>query len=537
MSARHETRLSGNLCAATTGSAGHISRAQIQPSCPTTQPRTEPRTSMNLGERIRGGIKWVLAGRVGRQILHLAFAIALARLLMPEDFGLLITVQIFTGAAMLVAGGGMGQALVQTKTLGPHDSHVIFTAQLVLGVLLYALFFSIAPWFAQWFNEPIYTDLLRVSAITFLVRPLSDVPSSLLQRAMRYKAHAIIHALAGVVGGAASISMAVAGWGVWSLVLGGLVGTVASIALLLAATRWTPRIKMDRTILERLGTYGVKVSGNNIVSHFFSQTPNFVLSRFVGPAEVGLFNKAVSLSAAPNEILGRSTKKVIFRALSETQENLDQSRYVLFRSTLLITVYTFPFFVGFWWVAESLIITVYGSHWAEAAPPLQILALGGFFAILTTQFSAVTAARNLLGAEMFIRIASWAVLIVLLIPTYTHGISAVAWALVATTILRSILLYTLVAGNLGFTIQTFAKALKPAIVLNTILLVTLWSTHALLVAPYQDQYPLYLLAMTTTGTLTYAISFLYLPLRDLSNEQARWKRVLRLTRKRPRPTP
>jgi O-antigen/teichoic acid export membrane protein len=482
---------------------------------------------MNLGERIRGGIKWVLAGRVGRQILHLGFAIALARLLMPEDFGLLITVQIFTGAALLVAGGGMGQALVQAKTLGAHDSHIIFTAQLVLGVLLYALFFSIAPWFAQWFDQPIYTDLLRVSAITFLLRPLSDVPSSLLQRAMRYKAHAIIHALAGVVGGAASISMAVAGWGVWSLVLGGLVGTVASVGLLLAATRWTPRIKMDRAILERLGTYGVKVSGNSIVTHFYSQTPNFVLSRFLGPAEVGLFNKATSLTAAPNQIIGGSTHKVIFRALSETQDNLDRSQYVFLRATTLLSVYTFPFFVGFWWVSESMIVTVYGAHWAEAGGPLQILALSGFFAVVNYQFSAVSAARNLLGAEMVTRLAAWALLITLLVPAYPNGIEAVAWALVVTTIVRSALMYRLVARSLRLSLPMLFSALKPALLLNALLFLTLSLVHVLWMASLQETHALYFLGMVAAGAAVYALCFLYLPQKALAKEAQRWKTFLR----------
>lgn len=483
---------------------------------------------MNLGDRIRSGVKWVLAGNVGAQILHLLFAIVLARLLMPSDFGLLVTVQIFTGVAMLIAGGGMGKALVQAKTLGPQDSDVIFTAQLIIGLLLFAIFFSISPWFARWFDEPIYADLLRVSTLTFLVRPFSNVPSALLQRAMRYKAQAMINTFSAVIAGLCSISLALAGLGVWSLVLGGLLGAVLVAAMMMNSARWRPRLRLDRSVLERLGSYGLKVSMNDIVNHFYNQTANFVISRFVGPAAVGLFNKAGSLAEGPNRIIGQSANKVVFRALSEAQDNLGSSQYVFLRTITLVSVYVFPFLIGFWWVAESLVVTVYGAHWAESAPSLRILAIGGLFAVVTTQMTAVTAARKLLGRELIIRLIAWAALIAFVAVGYRFGIEGVAWAVVAATALRAILMYRLVTRELRVRLIAFVTALRPALVLNGILVATLGLGHVLALSDYQHQHPIYLLGMAAVGVGIYVAGFLYLPQQELKKEAWRWKRRLHL---------
>ena len=128
---------------------------------------------MNLGNTIRAGAKWSLFERINGQVLQFVFGIALARLLLPTDFGVVVTIQIFTGLAFMISGGGMGQSLIQAKEVSEKDFQVVFTLQLLIGVAIYLLFFSIAPWFAVWFDNLLYRDLLRVSAISFLIRPFA----------------------------------------------------------------------------------------------------------------------------------------------------------------------------------------------------------------------------------------------------------------------------------------------------------------------------------------------------------------------------
>src|SRR5579872_4965554 len=142
---------------------------------------------MSLGESIRHGAKWLLGGNVASQALQFAFGVVLARLLVPADFGTLVTVQIFTGLAGFVSGGGMGQALIRAKEAKREDFQVVFTVQLALGLLVYVVFFIMAPAFAHWYDNPLYKDLFRVSAITFLLRPFSNMPNAWLTREMRFK--------------------------------------------------------------------------------------------------------------------------------------------------------------------------------------------------------------------------------------------------------------------------------------------------------------------------------------------------------------
>ena len=131
---------------------------------------------------LRQGIAWLFVGNTGSQVLNFLFSIVLARLLSPSDFGMLVAIQVYTGLAGFVAGGGLGQALVQAKEVNKKDYDGVLTLQLVMGCTIYSFFFTIAPWFAEWYHAPVYSELLRVSALSFIFRPFVNLPSSIMYR-------------------------------------------------------------------------------------------------------------------------------------------------------------------------------------------------------------------------------------------------------------------------------------------------------------------------------------------------------------------
>ena len=136
------------------------------------------RIDFELGQSIRSGVKWLTAGNIGSQAIQFAFSIVMARLLVPADFGLLATTQIFTGLAGLVAAGGMGASLVQAKHVEEADFNGVFTVQFAVGLAIYLGFFFVAPYFAVWFDDPRYESLLRISTVSFLLRPFVKYPAA-----------------------------------------------------------------------------------------------------------------------------------------------------------------------------------------------------------------------------------------------------------------------------------------------------------------------------------------------------------------------
>jgi len=479
---------------------------------------------MSLGESIRGGTKWLVTGNLGGRLLQFIFGIVLARLLVPADFGMLVTIQIFTGIAGYFAGGGMGEALVQAKKVEPYDYKVIFCLQLMVGFVIFGIFFLVAPWFAQWFGNPLYVDLMRVSALSFLLRPFSNMPSSILRREMRFKSTAKIMVITMLLTGIASIVMAMQGMGVWSLVLGGLLGSIVSIVMLSWVTGWKPGFGFDKKIVRRLGGYGIKVSANEMIVYLREQTSNFIISRLIGATMVGLYNKADSLGKLPFQIISGSVYQPVFRALSQEQDDVDKSKYIYFRTILLLTVYTLPFYIGLWWLAEPFISIVYGEQWLFAAQPLSILSIAGIFLCVSHPSGALLAARNLLGLEIKVQIIAWLMVIVGGLIGIQWGISGVAWSVVITQGYFAVHMYWYSMKAISVTCADLVKALAPGFLLNIILLFVFIGAHIVSIARGFDENPLlYFTTMSSFGCLAYVIAFLYMPIPELKNEAEKWK--------------
>lgn len=485
---------------------------------------------MNAGSRFRSGVAWLVLGNTGGRVLHFLFGIVLARLLAPEDFGMLVTIQVFTGMAGFIAGGGMGQALIRAKTVSHADYDIVFTLQIAIGSLIYAGFFLAAPWFARWYDNPLYADLLRVSALSFIFRPFVNLPASILHREMRYKAQAGVRIASLIVASAVSIGLAYTGYGVWSLILGGIAGALSNMALFMPLANWRPGLSTDVRRARDIARYGMLVSLTDVLVYLRQQVAVFLLSRMLGPASVGLYNKGESLARMPHAFITSSVYQVLLRAMAAEQDNLDKCRYLFYRAIALVAVYATPFYIAFLWLAEPLVRGVYGEKWSAAAGPLAILALAWPFWLMNRLSGAVLAALNWLGREAVVQATALVVTAFAILIGLPYGIDGVAWAVVAATAYSSLHIHWLAVRRLRARWLAYLHALTPATILNMILVATLFGLDQTLPADIRHHDLAYLGIMATGGGLAYALCFLYLPIGALQTERLRWKTKLRLQR-------
>ncbi|MBW8371824.1 MAG: lipopolysaccharide biosynthesis protein [Thiobacillus sp.] len=488
---------------------------------------------MSLGNTIRHGAKWVFIGNTGSQVINFALGLILARLLMPAEFGMVATILVFTNLAGFVAGGGMGQAIVRAKEASKRDFDLLFTLQFLIGLVIVGFFFAIAPWFGRWYDNPFYADLLRVAALSFLVRPFFNVPSNMLHRDMRFKAKTAVQLSNLVVYNSIALSMAWLGYGPWSLILAGLFSGVAGALQFAWYARWRPGICLDFARAGELMRYGLLASSNNIIRYIRGQLPTFILSRSVGPDGVGLFNKAESLAGRPHSFITGSVYEVLFRALAKEQDNLDKSRYLFFRSLTLVAVYGLPFYIGFLWLAEPLVVLLFGHRWADSAAPLVILSLAAPLMMIENLSGAVLAARSWLNKELLAQVIMIGVAIVAILIGLPYGLEGVAAGIVVSKLYMSIHMFWLAKRSLRADWLDLALAFLPAMVLNALLLTALMLAEMLIPSHIKSIDALYVASMAAVGALVYAACFLFLPIPALASEVNRWKIQLKLSRQHP----
>lgn len=479
---------------------------------------------MSLRQSIRSSSQWLVGSNVVGQILQFAFGVILARLLVPADFGKIVTIQVFTGFVGLFASGGMGQALIRAKDIEEADWHVVFSLQLAIGLVIFTVFFAIAPFFAVWFDEPIYQDLLRVSALSFLIRPFLNMQNIWLQREMRFRDATIRGLLATVISNASSVAMAATGFGVWSLVIGGLSGSVIHFFLLYPLTPLRPRLNFDRRIARVHSAFGFKITLNDFISYTRHQACNLIITKSAGSAMVGIFNKGDSLAKLPFSAISGPIYQPVFRTMSESQDNPDRIKYLFFKMISLLIVYTLPLYVGLWWLAEPFIKTVYGLHWAEAAIPLEILAPLGLLYCIGHPCGAVLAATNRLGREVVVQTTTLVIVVLGCYIGLDWGLTGVSIGIVISQLYSTTHMYLLASASLRAQLRELVAATVPGLLLNGVLITTLVITDAAFPSELRrGSDALYLFISASLGALSYATAFLYFPPASLSGESRRWK--------------
>jgi O-antigen/teichoic acid export membrane protein len=391
--------------------------------------------------------------------------------------------------------------------------------------------FTLAPWFSDWFSHPLYENLLRISALSFIMRPFLNIHNIWLQREMRFKEGAMISLIVSLISGVVSVSMAASGFGVWSLVLGGLLGSVISYLLVLRLTPMHSRLLFDRQIAQKHSSFGFKIILNDLVSYMRRQTSNFIITKMAGASMVGLFNKGDSLAKLPFDMISGPIYQPVFRAMSVEQDNPDRIKYLFFRMTSLLLLYTMPIYIGLWWLAKPFIVVVYGEHWADAAIPLQILAPLGLLYCVGHPCGAVLAATNRLGREAVIQTITWAIvgLGCYLSLDQGWGLAGVAYAIVISQIYSTTHFYLLANQCYRARLSELVAAVGPTLLLNAILIAVLVALDLILPTGMREHsQKTYLVICALTGGLAYAVAFLFLPLPSLASEALRWKKLIRL---------
>jgi O-antigen/teichoic acid export membrane protein len=331
----------------------------------------------DLKQRTVTGLLWSAGVNVGQQFLTFAVTAVLARLLVPADFGLVATVAVFTGFVSLFIDFGLGAALVQRTTLTERHRSSAFWMNLAVGLALTVLVAALAPALARFFDEPRLIDLTWVLSLNFIVASLGIVQSALLQRSMNFRRGAAIEIAAILVGGAVAIGMAVAGYGVWSLVAQLIATSAGRTTLLWATSEWRPHRIVDRDAMRELWRFSGNLAGFTAVNYWARSADNFLIGKFVGAAGLGIYSRAYNLMLLPITQISTVTARVMFPALSRIQQDTPRVKRAYLRAIGIIGLLGFPLTAGLFVVARPFVLTLYGAKWAGVVPVLQILCVAG----------------------------------------------------------------------------------------------------------------------------------------------------------------
>lgn len=331
----------------------------------------------NLAEKASTVVGWSAVAQALSQLIQLLTLAILARLLVPDDFGLLGMATVISGFVITFHQLGLNQAIIQRKELLPSHLSTSFWGSLFVSVVITGLIIALAPLISSLFNDMRVASVLRVTSLGLVLGSLPMTHNALLQRKLRFKEIGIILVVSVVISSLISITMAFRGWGVWSLVVGQL--TVGPVTFLLAHfyEPWRVNKVFSFKAFKELISYGGHISAGNVINYASVNLDNLIIGRYLGSQTLGIYSLAYKIMQTPLRLLSRVVPQALFPVFSGIQDDERSLVRGYLRSTHYVVLVMFPMMAGCIVLAPEIISVLFGEKWLEAIPLVQILCIAG----------------------------------------------------------------------------------------------------------------------------------------------------------------
>lgn len=348
-----------------------------------------------FGARIRSAVFWRSGSQIVAQVISWASTLAVIRILDPADYGLFAMTQVILTFLTFLNGYGLISALVQSETLESFKLRQAFGLMLLLNGGLAILQVAVmAPLAADYYDQPLVAQLLRVQALLYLATPFIALPEVLMGRSLDFKRPALVNLVAAAAAAGVAIGGALSGWGVWTLVFAPIAGFwVKGIGYMLA-TRLFIWPSFDFRGTGGMVAFGASLLGSQLFWMFQSQADIFIGGRMLSAHELGLYAEALFLTQIFASKFIPPLNDVAFPAYARMQGDVRRMASSFCKAVKLILLISCPLYFGMAVTAGPLVETLFGRKWLEMAPLVTILALAMPFMTVQVMFAP---ASNALG--------------------------------------------------------------------------------------------------------------------------------------------
>ena len=333
--------------------------------------------SDNLARRsVHGGLT-TMGSQGVRFVLGLGSTMVMARLVAPDDFGLIAMVSVVVGFAATFKDAGLSMATVQQKEVDHRQISTLFWFNVAISAALGLLLGASAPLVAWFFDRSELTNITLVLAGTFLLSGLTIQHQALLRRRMRFGVLAVVGITSQAAGIIAGIATALLGWGYWALIAMTVATAIVNLIGVWIACPWLPGRPVRGAGVRKMLAFGGNLTGFNFVNYFARNADNLLIGKFLGAGPLGIYSKAYSLLMFPLQQINAPMSAVAIPALSQLQDQPERYRRYYLRALSLILIVTLPLVTFLAICSDHVILVVLGPKWQQASTVFMFLAIAG----------------------------------------------------------------------------------------------------------------------------------------------------------------
>ena len=458
--------------------------------------------------KVLSGLIWKFGERITAQLVTFVVSVVLARLLPTEAYGLITLVMIFITFANCIVVNGFGSSLIQKKDADNIDFSTVLYFQFGASMIIYLILFVTAPIISSFFGEgyELLSPVLRVLGLRIPLTAINNVQQAFVSRKMIFRKFFFSTIIGTTVSAVVGIWMAYAGYGVWAIVGQYLTNTIMDTVILGLTIHWKPELKFSWKRLKELFSYGWKILVASLIGEVYNELRTLVIGKLYSSNDLAFFDKGKQI---PNIIvtnINSSISNVLFPAISKAQNNPQDVKNMMSRSIKTTAYIMCPMMFGLAVIAEPLVSLLLTDKWLPCVPYLQIYCIAFCFEpIQTANLQAIKAVGRsdiLLKLEIVKKGSS----ILILFGVMWHSVNAIAYSLLLTTLIASIVNTLPNKKLISYSYKELAIDMAPGLLISSVMAAVVYAEGLFL---HMSALPMLCVQVITGGLLYLLISVIF----------------------------
>jgi len=402
--------------------------------------------SKSLRKTAVSSIAWTFAQQFSSQIIAFFLSIIMARVLLPEEFGLIGMVMVFINLGQSLKDGGLTQSLIRTENPTQDDYSTVFHFNLAGSILIYLLIFFAAPFIADFYNQEILVNIIRLYGLTIIISGFTSIQLTRLTKEMNFKTQMVISVPSLVISGLLGIYLAYSGYGVWSLVWSGIAQALINSAQLWWYGKWSPSFTFSKEKFNYHFSFGYKMTLTSILNTVFTNIYQILIGRFFIASQVGFYTRASSVRQLPVTNLSKALDKVtypLFATIQNDDVRLKRAYKEIMQMVIFIVAPVLIFMAA---LGEPLFRFLFTEKWLPAVPYFQVLCIAGILFPIHSYNLNILRVKGRSDLFLKLEVVKKILIIATILVSFQFGIMGLVWGQVFTSV-ASLFINTYYSGK------------------------------------------------------------------------------------------
>lgn len=395
--------------------------------------------SGSIKSKVIAGLSWKFAERITAQSVSFIVSTALARILTPDDYGVVAIVLIFISLANVFLSNGFNTGLIQKKDAKNIDFSTTFYCTLAISIVLYVILFISAPFIANFYNNQLLSPIIRVLGIKLPITAFNSVQQAYVARNMLFKRFFFSTLFGTLISGIIGIILALNGFGAWALVAQYLINSTVDTLVLFLTISWKPKLLFDRVSAKRLFSYSWKITAGAMMNELYNECRSLIIGRLYPPADLAYYNKGNQFPSLIVVNVETSISSVLFPAMSNYSDDQTRVKQMTRRAIRLSSFIMWPLMSGLAMVANPFISILLTDKWLFCVPFLQLACVNYMFQPINSANMQAIKAIGKSDVYLKLEIIKKIMAIMILLFVMQLGVYAIAISAVVITLICTIL--------------------------------------------------------------------------------------------------